>query len=87
MDTKRSAVLGCSKGNHGVQVTGVNGLTVPSLHRPAGLPGLSSGATVKGPGEGALSQGSGSIVVCLASESRSMPVGRRYRDADIRWFK
>lgn len=80
-------MLGCSKGNHGVQVTGGNGLTVPALHRPAGLAGLSSEATMKGSGEGALSQGSGSIVVCLASESSSMPVGRRYRDADFRWFK
>lgn len=55
-------------------MTGGNGLTVPSLHRPAGLAGLSSGATMKGPDEGALTQGSGSIVVCLASESSGQKV-------------
>lgn len=49
-------MLGCSKGNHGVQVTGGDGLTVLSLHRPAGLAGHSSRAIMKGPGEGALSQ-------------------------------
>lgn len=29
-----SAVLGCSKDYHGVQVTGGDGPTVPSLHKP-----------------------------------------------------
>lgn len=86
-----SAVLSCSKEDHGVQVTGGNGPTVllcPHCYRPdrAGW-SQSSGATVKGPGEEVLSQGRGSTDDCLTSENRSRPVGRRYRDADFSWFK